>query len=88
MPEQSAVPLIVLTRQQDHVEIINSSLRNAGHPVHCSWIRDLSDLGDALIQIPAEMLIAHVGDDGADAAAILEIRGRCAGTVPVLLIRD
>ena len=53
--------MIVLTRHQDNVEAINSTLRNAGHAVRCSWIRELNDLGDALSQINAHMLIAPEG---------------------------
>ncbi len=52
--------MIVLTRSQDNVEAINSTLRNAGHPVHCTWIRELNDLGDALTQINPDMLVAFV----------------------------
>ena len=63
LAEQSAVPMIVLTRHQDNVEAINSTLRNAGHAVRCNWIRELNDLGDALAQINAHMLVAFVGPD-------------------------
>jgi len=81
--------MIVLTRQQDHVEAINSTLRNAGHAVHCSWIRDLADLGDALTQIRAEMLLAFLGPDGDDsAAAIIEVRNQFATDLPLLLVRE
>ena len=48
LAESSAVPMIVLTRHQDNVEAINSTLRNAGHAVRCNWIKELTDLGDAL----------------------------------------
>ena len=44
MSEQGAVPMIVMTRSQDHVEAINSTLRKAGHPVHCTWLPDARDL--------------------------------------------
>ena len=84
MAEQSAVPMIVLTRSQDHVEIINSTLRNAGHAVHCSWIRDPHDLADALNQTRAEMLIAVVGTDPAELATIMHVRNQCAPAVPVI----
>ena len=38
--------MIVMTRSQDHVEAINSTLRKAGHPVHCTWLPDARDLGE------------------------------------------
>ncbi len=85
MAEQSAIPMIVLTRSQDHVEVINSTLRNAGHAVHCSWIRDLHDLADALGQISAEMLIAVIGNDPAELSAIMHVHDQCAPEVPVII---
>ena len=42
MGETSAIPVVVLSRQQDPVEIINSTLRNAGQAVHCTWVRELA----------------------------------------------
>ena len=47
MNEQGAVPLIVMARSQDHVEAINSTLRKAGHPVHCTWLPDADWLASA-----------------------------------------
>ena len=68
MTEQGAVPMIVMTRSQDHVEAINSTLRKAGHPVHCTWLPDARDLGDAMTQINPEMLVAFIDELGIDLA--------------------
>ena len=80
--------MIVLTRHQDNVEAINSTLRNAGHPVHCNWIRELNDLGDALAQINGHMLVAFVGADPADTAKIMTVCKQFGADVPVLIARD
>jgi multidomain signaling protein FimX len=80
--------MIVLTRHQDNVEAINSTLRNAGHAVRCSWIRELNDLGDALSQINAHMLIAFVGPDPADTAKVMSVCKQFGADVPVLIARD
>lgn len=88
MAEQAAVPMIVLTRHQDNVEAVNSTLRNAGHAVHCNWIRELNDLGDALAQINAHMLIAFVGPDAADTAKVMTVARQCGAGVPVLIARE
>ncbi len=88
MAEQSAVPMIVLTRHQDNVEAINSTLRNAGHAVRCNWIRELNDLGDALQQINAYMLIAFVGPDPADTAKVMSVCTQFGAEVPVLIARE
>ena len=88
MAEQSAVPMIVLTRHQDNVEAINSTLRNAGLAVRCNWIRELNDLGDALTQINAHMLVAFVGQDPADIARVMAVSKQFGADVPVLIARE
>ena len=57
MAENSAIPVVVLSRQQDPVETINSTLRNAGQAVHCTWVRDLADLSEALTATNSPQLI-------------------------------
>lgn len=80
--------MIVLTRHQDNVEAINSTLRNAGHAVRCNWIKELTDLGDALAQINAHMLIAFVGPDPADMTKVMTVCKQHGAGVPVLFARD
>ena len=87
MAETSAIPLIVYSRHQEAVEIINSTLRNAGHPVHCAWVRDLAALGDALAQGKAQLIFVCL-PDAEDAAPVMELRDRQAATMPVVLVRD
>jgi diguanylate cyclase (GGDEF)-like protein/PAS domain S-box-containing protein len=86
--EQGAVPMIVMTRSQDHVEAVNSTLRKAGHPVHCTWLPDASDLGDALTQINPEMLIAFIEELGVDLSSIMKVRQQSAPGMPVLIVRE
>jgi multidomain signaling protein FimX len=86
--EQGAVPMIVMTRSQDHVEAINSTLRKAGHPVHCTWLSDASDLGDALTQLNPEMLIAFIDELSVDLASIMKVRQQNATGMPVLIVRE
>jgi len=80
--------MIVMTRSQDHVEAINSTLRNAGHPVHCTWLPDASDLGDALTQLNPEMLFAFVEELSVDLASIMKVRQQSAPGMPVLVVRE
>src|ERR1700727_316823 len=86
--ETGAVPMIVITRSQDHVEAINSTLRKAGHPVHCTWLPDASDLGDALTQINPEMLIAFIDELGVDLSSIMKVKQQSAPGMPVLIVRE
>jgi PAS domain S-box-containing protein len=80
--------MIVLTRHQDNVEAINSNLRNAGVAVRCNWIKELTDLGEALQQINAHMLVAFVGPDPADMTKVMTVAKQYGADVPVLFARD
>ncbi len=85
MSEQNAVPLIVLSSAREPVEAINSILRRAGQPAHCTWIPALRDLGDALTQLNPELLV-QVADSHEELGSVIGLRDRLAPTVPVLLL--
>src|SRR5476651_102675 len=80
--------MIVMTKSQDHVEAINSTLRKAGHPVHCTWLPDARDLGDALTQLNPEMLIAFIEELGVDLASLIKVKQQNAPGMPVLIVRE
>ncbi|HYL69723.1 MAG TPA: EAL domain-containing protein [Candidatus Dormibacteraeota bacterium] len=83
MSEQNAVPLIVLSSQREPVEAVNSILRRAGQPAHCTWIPALRDLGDALTQLNPELLV-HVTDSREELEAAVRVRDQLAPAVPLL----
>jgi len=80
--------MIVMTKSQDHVEAINSTLRKAGHPVHCTWLPDARDLGDALTQLNPEMLVAFADEPGIDVGSIMKVKMQSAPEMPVLIVRE
>jgi diguanylate cyclase (GGDEF)-like protein/PAS domain S-box-containing protein len=80
--------MIALTRSQDNVEAINKALRNAGHPVHVTWLPDARDLGDVLTQASAEMLVLFADEGIVDLSSAMDFRARIAPEVPVLIVRD
>jgi len=80
--------MIVLTRQEDNVETLNSTLRNAGHAVRCHWVRELSELGEALVQLHPHLLIGCAGPDAAETVKIMTVAKQFAPAVPVLIVRD
>jgi multidomain signaling protein FimX len=86
--EGAAVPMLVLTRQQDHVQAIHSALRNAGHPVHCTWLPDTRDLADALAQLSPELLLIFADEGLMDLATLGALRNHTVPPVPVLLVRE
>jgi EAL domain-containing protein (putative c-di-GMP-specific phosphodiesterase class I)/GGDEF domain-containing protein len=87
LAETTAIPIVVLSRHQDAGELINSTLRNAGHAVHCTWVRELGRLGDTLAQTHPRLVFACLAD-GEDAAPVVDVRDRHASNVPVILVRN
>ena len=80
--------MIVMTTSQDHVEAINSTLRNGGHPVHCTWLPDARDLGDALTQLNPEMLVAFIEELEIDLESVMKVKQQNAPEMPVLIVRE
>jgi diguanylate cyclase (GGDEF)-like protein/PAS domain S-box-containing protein len=87
LTEQNAVPLIVLSSARDPVESINSILRRAGHPVHCTWIPSLRDLGDALTQLNPELLLC-IDSGGDELANVAKVRDQISPAVPLIIVAD
>ncbi|HEY5102640.1 MAG TPA: EAL domain-containing protein [Steroidobacteraceae bacterium] len=87
MNEQNAVPLIVLSVARDPVETINSILRRAGHPVHCTWIPSLRDLGDALTQLNPELLLC-VDSGPENLVSAAGVRDHIAPAVPLIVVAE
>jgi len=86
LTDNSAVPLIVFSPQREPSEFINSLMRKAGEPVHCTWIPAVRDLGEALEQLNPELLVcAYVSEAEAQQAAT--VRDQLAPQVPMLLVR-
>ena len=87
MNEQNAVPLIVLSTVRDPVEMVNSILRRAGHPAHCTWISDLRDLSDALPQINPELLV-HVASEAIALKSTAAVRDQVSPSVPIIVLAE
>ncbi len=86
MTDNTPVPLIVFSPQREPSEFINSLMRKAGEPVHCTWIPAVRDLGEALEQLNPELLIcAYVPE--ADAKQAATVRDQLAPQVPMLIVR-
>lgn len=86
--ENSAVPMVILARHQDQVEFINSTLRKAGHAVHCHWVNELNDLSETLSQVNTHMVLAVVGPEASETVTVLQAFQQFAPKVPALIVRE
>jgi len=49
-----------LSGNQDDVELVNSSLRDAGHAAHCHWVQTPGKFADVLTRETIELIILNV----------------------------
>lgn len=86
MPDNTAVPLIVVSTARDPVEALNSLLRKRGMAAHCTWIPAVADLPDALTQLNPQMLVTTA--DNGELQPVSEIQLRMSPDVPLLALRQ
>jgi multidomain signaling protein FimX len=81
------IPLIVISRSDDHATTINSILRDSGHPVHCLRVNDLATLGEQLKSAPPEIVLFFDGEADIDFASASAAVGLCSPPPPLLLVQ-
>jgi len=82
------IPLIVISRSDDHATTVNSILRDSGHPVHCQRVNDLATLADQLKTRPPEILLFFDGDTDVDFAAASALVAQCTPPPPLLVVQS
>ena len=83
----SPVPLIVVTTAQDEVELINKTLRDAGHPAHCHWVQRLDQLVESIRKLKPELLVYYADRFKTPVAEIAKLRQQPEGAIPLLVVR-
>ncbi len=81
------IPLIVISRSDDHATTINSILRDTGHPVHCTRVNDLTALEEQLAAASVELILHFDGDTDVELVAAAAAIDRCAPPPPLLLVQ-
>ena len=69
MGNSVGIPLIIISRSDDHATTINTILRDSGHPVHCTRVNDLTLLCEQLSALNPELVLYFSGNTEVDLAA-------------------
>ncbi|MBM4221868.1 MAG: sensor domain-containing diguanylate cyclase, partial [Gammaproteobacteria bacterium] len=88
MGNSVGIPLIVISRSDDHATTINTILRDSGHPVHCARVNDLTVLGEQLAALKPELVLYFTGDTEVDLAAAAASVAQCGVQPPLLLVQN
>ena len=57
LTDHHALTIAVLTSRQDDVELVNKTLRDAGHPAHCLWVQNPEMLEKSLRESTLELIV-------------------------------
>ncbi|MDH4108974.1 MAG: EAL domain-containing protein [Gammaproteobacteria bacterium] len=86
MTENQRISIAVLSRKQDDVEIVNQSLRDAGHPVHCYWVKQNQLFDRVLAERRLELILLNCDDYQDTIRQVCKQRDGFQPEVPVLAV--
>jgi len=85
---RSSISIAVLTENQDDVEFINSTLRDAGHAAHCHWISSSNKLADTLVAEHVELLILVCDHYKDSIRQVIKQKDRYNPEIPVIATQE
>jgi multidomain signaling protein FimX len=83
---QSTIPMIVVTARQDDVELINRTLRDAGHPAHCHWVQQADKLADAIEATDPHLLWFFSDRSRAGVREVAKIKQQSGRIAPLIVV--
>ncbi|NOX70825.1 MAG: EAL domain-containing protein [Gammaproteobacteria bacterium] len=88
MQEHQKVSIAVLTKDQDDVELVNGTLRDAGHAAHCHWIETTEALGRLLHDNRIELIIHNCDTYKETIRQVIKQKDAYQPEVPVLAMQQ
>ena len=85
---RQSISIAVLTNDQDDVEIINRTLRDAGHAAHCHWISTPEALSEILTAEHIELLVLNADKYKDRIRAVVKQKDRHNPEVPVIAMQE
>ncbi len=82
------ISVAVLTTKQDDVQLINSTLRDAGHAAHCHWISSPNTLDDTLSAQNIELLILNCDHYPDGIRQVVKQKDRYNPELPVIAMQE
>jgi len=83
-----SISIAVLSENQEDVELINSTLRDAGHAAHCHWVKRPGDLDKTLSGEGVELLIMNCDSFADSIRAVIKSKDFFNPEVPLIALRE
>jgi len=85
---RQSISIAVLTKNQDDVQLINSTLRDAGHAAHCHWIASPNKLADTLSAEDVELIILNCDRYPDGIRQVVKQKDRYNPELPVIAMQN
>ena len=79
-----SISIAVLSRNQDDVELINSTLRDAGLAAYCHWVQKARSLEDTLFDERVELIILNCDSFDGSIRGVNKLKDKVNPEVPVI----
>jgi len=86
--EQQGITIAVLTSNQDDVELVNGSLRDAGHAAHCHWIESPTKFDKTLRTERIELIIVNSDCYSDTIRQVIKQKHAFQPEVPVIAVKE
>jgi len=84
--ERHHISIAVLSTNQDDVELVNGTLRDAGHAAHCHWIENPHKFADVLRNEQIELIILNRDDYTDSIKQVIKQKDGFVPEVPVIAV--
>jgi diguanylate cyclase (GGDEF)-like protein len=85
---RQSISIAVLTTAQDDVEVINKTLRGAGHAAHCHWVSSPDQLDEKLAANDVELLLLNCGRYPDSIRQVIKQKDRYNPELPLIAAQD
>ncbi|HNP37346.1 MAG TPA: GGDEF domain-containing protein [Woeseiaceae bacterium] len=83
-----SISIAVLTEQQNDVELINSTLRGAGHFAHCHWVNSQKQFAETMAAERVELIILNCDAYPQSIRQVVKEKDYYNPEVPIIALRD
>jgi len=86
LTKKHTISIAVLSANQDDVQLVNSTLRDAGHAAHCHWIQTPGRFADALGKETIELIILRLDGYPDSVRQVVKQKDAYIPEVPVIAV--
>lgn len=86
MNDRQSISIAVLTSKQDDVELVNRTLRDAGHAAHCHWVANPNKLDHVLEARSIELIILNKDSYPDSIRQVIKQKDSYIPEVPVIAV--